>query len=326
MRIGSFLPQSGIWPKNLESLSRRHPECEFILDPEAAKESLPSLDAIIANRLPDEYYASATSLKAVFVPFAGVNHLPTALLLERGVRAFNSHGNAAQVAERALAMTLAYYGRIIEFHEDLKAEKWHGFWVGHGIEDQWPSLYGRKATIFGAGSIGSALAHLLAAFDCETIAYRRHADSPLPPGFSRAEADIRKAVEASELLFVALPLTPATKGLISKDILMSAKGKFLVNVGRGEVVDEEGLYLSLKDGILSGAAIDTWYRYPPSGSDHGAPSNYPIHLLPNVVLSPHVAGSALEAAEANVVQTVENVDDWLAGKPMRREVKLAELY
>jgi phosphoglycerate dehydrogenase-like enzyme len=326
MRIGSYLPRTGLWGKRLDELAASLPGHVFVLDPAQAASELASLDAIIANRLPDEIWSVATRLKAVFVPFAGVNHLPVSLLAERGVRIFNSHGNAAQVAERALAMTLAFYGRVIEFHEDLRAEKWHGFWVGHGAEDQWPSLRGRRVAIFGAGAIGSALATLLSVFDCEICAYRRHPDSPLPPGFHRVETDFRKAVAEAELLFVALPLTPETKGLFSRDLLLGAKGKFLVNVGRGEVVDEEGLYLSLRDGILAGAAIDTWYTYPEAGSDHGAPSRFPIHLLPNVVLSPHVAGSAREAAEGNVSQTLDNLRSWLVAEKVEREVRPGDFY
>jgi phosphoglycerate dehydrogenase-like enzyme len=326
MRIASFLPRSGLWAERLDALAASQPAHDFILDPERAAAAAAEADAVVGNSFPAGFLEAATSLKALFVPFAGVNHLPTALLLGRGVRVFNAHGNAAHVAERALAMTLAFYGRVVEFHRDLEQGQWHGFWVGHGVEDQWPSLYGRRACVFGAGAIGTALAHLLAAFDCEVTAWRRRPEAPLPPGFSRAEPSFEKAVADNELLFVTLPLTPETKGLFSKDVLLGAKGKFLVNVGRGEVVDEEGLWLALRDGILAGAAIDTWYVYPPAGQDRGAPSRFPIHTLPNVILSPHVAGSAREAARANVEQTIENMRLWLEAGGGPREVDLSRLY
>ena len=326
MKIGSFLPRSRLWDERLSALAARFPGHEFLLDPEASLAGAESLDAIVANRLPEEVYHRAAALKAVFVPFAGLNHLPASLLAGRGVRAFNAHGNAEEVAERALALTLDFYGRVSEYHEDLKREVWHGFWVGHGSEDNWSSIFRRKAAVFGVGSIGQALARLLKAFDCEVTGYRRRLDSGLPPHFDRIETDFARAVSGSELLFVALPLTPETKGLFSREILASAKGKFLVNVGRGEVVDEEGLYLALKDGILKGAAIDTWYTYPQGGADRGAPSRYPIHRLPNVILSPHVAGSAHEAAAANADQTVENIAEWLSTGKCRREVDLGAMY
>ncbi|MBL8967726.1 MAG: hypothetical protein JNG85_12015, partial [Spirochaetaceae bacterium] len=296
------------------------------LDPVAAMEGVAGLDAVLANRLPDEVYLRAERLKAVFVPFAGLNHLPAGLLAEKGVRVFNVHGNAEEVAERALAMTLDFMGRVTEFHNDLKGELWHGFWVGKGSEDFWSSLFRRKVAVFGVGAIGQVLARLLKAFDCEVTGYRRRGDAPVPPNFDRIEGDLAAAVAGAELLFVTLPLTPETKGLFSRELLMGAKGKFLVNVGRGEVVDEEGLYLALKEGVLRGAAIDTWYTYPQGGAVRGAPSRYPIHGLPNVILSPHVAGSAHEAAAANADQAIENIAEWLETGNCRREADIRAMY
>ncbi len=284
------------------------------------------MDAILGLRLDRADYEGARSLKAVFVPFTGLNHLPTELFLERGVRVFNVHGNAASVAQCAVAMTLAFYGRVIEYHNDLRKTKWHGFWVGKGADDEWSSISGRTCAVFGVGAIGSAIARTLKSFDCPVIGYRRRRELPVPPYFDRMEADLLAAVDEAELLFIALPLTPATTGLFSKEILASARGKFLVNVGRGPVVDEEGLYLALRDGILKGAGIDTWYVYPQGGADRGAPSRYPIHELSNVVLSPHVAGSTREAGELAQAETIDNIAKWLAGERCANEVDLRELY
>jgi len=326
------MPLSSSWPAKLEALAaelrerRLGPEFELIVDPEAARASVDRLDAILALRLEKKAYEAATSLKAVFVPFTGLNHLPTELLASRGVRAFNVHGNAESVAQCAVAMTLAFYGRTIEYHNDLRQTKWHGFWVGAGAEDEWSSIYRRKAAVFGVGAIGSAIARVLKAFDCSVVGYRRRSDQPTPPYFDRIESDLRRAVRDAELLFVALPLTAATAGLFSKDILMDARGKFLVNVGRGPVVDEEGLYLALSNGILKGAAIDTWYDYPQPGATMGTPSRFPIHELPNVVLSPHVGGSTREAVLFNQEQTLANIRSWLSGERCANEVDLRELY
>jgi phosphoglycerate dehydrogenase-like enzyme len=326
MTIGSFMPLGSIWTERLTALASEFPEHELVIDPDQARAALPRLDAILALRLEREVYEAARALKAVFVPFTGLNHLPVDLLLARGARAFNAHGNAESVAQCAIAMTLAFYGRTIEFHDDLRMKKWHGFWVGKGAEDQWSSIYGRPCAVFGVGAIGSAIARILKAFDCPVLGYRRRADSPPPPFFDRIETDLRAAADAAELLFVALPLTPATKGLFTKELLLSMRGKFLVNVGRGAIVDEEGLYLALAGGALKGAAIDTWYEYPPAGSTEGSPSRFPIHELPNVVLSPHVGGSSHEAAGLNMEETLSNIRDWLAGSRCANEVNLRELY
>jgi phosphoglycerate dehydrogenase-like enzyme len=320
------MPYNSSWRAGLEGLAEAFPGHEILVDPRASRAALSRLDAILALRLERGDYEAATSLKAAFVPFTGLNHLPAELLLERGVRAFNVHGNAESVAQCAIALTLAFYGRVIEFHNDLAERKWHGFWVGRGAVDEWSSIFGRRCAIFGVGAIGSALARILKAFDCPVVGYRRRSELPLPPCFDRMESSLERAVEEAELLFIALPLTPATTGLFPKELLMQARGKFLVNVGRGPIVDEEGLYLSLRDGILKGAAIDTWYAYPQGGATEGAPSRFPIHELPNVILSPHVGGSTREAGRLAREQTLANISTWLRGEPCANEVDLRELY
>jgi phosphoglycerate dehydrogenase-like enzyme len=326
MTLGCFVPLNSTWSDRLAGLASDFPQHEILIEPEASRAALPRLDAIVALRLEREAYQAAASLKAVFVPFTGLNHLPADLLLERGVRVFNVHGNAESVAQCAIAMALAFYGRSIEYHNDLREGRWHGFWVGKGAEDEWSSLYRRPCAVFGVGAIGSAIARILKAFDCPVVGYRRRPDRPLPPYFDRVESDLGAAVRGAELLFVALPLTPATTGLFSRELLLSAKGKFLVNVGRGPVVDEEGLYLALRDGTLKGAAIDTWYSYPQAGSLEGEPSRFPTHKLRNTILSPHIGGSTHEAALLAQEQTIDNISRWLRGEAISNEADLRELY
>jgi len=326
MLIASLMPSPSRWTPALEDMARRFPDHEFRIDPETALSSPGRVDAVVASRVDPGLFEALSSLKAIFVPFTGANHLPRELLLQRGVRVFNVHGNAESVAQCALAMTLAFFGRTVEYHNDLREGRWHGFWVGKGAEDEWTSIWHKRCLVLGTGAIGSQLARLLAAFDCPVVGYRRRGDAAVPPHFDRIEPDLHKAWAEAELVFAALPLTDQTRGLVSKDILLSSRGKFLVNVGRGPVVDEEGLYLALRDGILRGAAIDTWYRYPEGGATTGAPSRFPIHELPNVLLSPHIAGSTAEANQLSMEQTMENLASWLETGRCAREVDLRELY
>ncbi|GAB1456767.1 hypothetical protein MASR2M48_20750 [Spirochaetota bacterium] len=158
------------------------------------------------------------------MPFVGVNHLPADLLIERGVSVFNCHGNAESVAENA-AVT-AGFGRIVEFHNDLRNETWHGFWVGKGHEDFWHSIFRKRCTILGVGAIGEALARLLKAFDCELTGYRRRAGAAKPRYFDSIECDLQKAVTGADIVFVALPLTDATKGLIGETELKAMQGAY----------------------------------------------------------------------------------------------------
>ncbi len=320
------MPLRSVWDAKICALSEEFPGHEFHQGLCPGDTVIPFLDLIIAGSLPDKaIYLEPTLLKAIFQPFTGINHLPVEALAARKVRVFNVHTNAFDVAEKALAMTLAFYGRIIEFHNDLSRSIWHGYWVHAGAEDNWDSLRGRKCAILGSGAIGVELAKLLKAFSCPVVGWRRRADAPKPEGFDSVSGDLDEVLGAGEVIFVALPATPLTQGILTKDRLMSMKGKLLVNVGRGPIVDEEGLYLSLKEGILAGAAIDTWYEYPKSGKV-GAPSRFPIHTLPNVILSPHTGGATNQASARAVDVTIENLRTYLTTGDCFPEADLIARY
>jgi len=325
MIIGSFMPLRSVWDGRIETLKREFPHHTFLhgLKPESPEAA--DLDAMIAGKLPDETFLASPRLKAIFQAFTGINHLPLQALADRGVHVFNVHSNAFDVAEHALALTLAFYGRVIEFHNDLKNDVWHGFWVRAGAEDNWDSLHGRSCAILGTGAIGVELAKLLKAFSCKVYGWRRKSGQAIPEGFDEVIPDLREAIAKAEIIYIALPATILTEGLLSREILASMKDKLLVNIGRGSIVDEEGLYLALKDGVLKGAAIDTWYTYPQTGK-LGAPSRFPINKFPNVVLSPHVGGATNQASLRGVDAAIKNIREYLDTGKCESEADLRAMY
>jgi phosphoglycerate dehydrogenase-like enzyme len=100
------------------------------------------------------------------------------------------------------------------------------------------------------------------------------------------------------------------------------KGKVIVNVGRGELINQKSLYENLKNGTLKGAAIDCWYNYPKNGETNGFPSDFPIYDLSNVVLSPHVAGYTSSASKENIREAFENLRSYLINDRTISEVDL----
>jgi phosphoglycerate dehydrogenase-like enzyme len=95
--------------------------------------------------------------------------------------------------------------------------------------------------------------------------------------------------------------------LIGKKELKLMQGKYLVNISRGAVIDEEALFKSLEEHYLSGAAIDTWYQYPTNERKEILPSQYNFHKLENVVMSPHTAGYSDRALEENIKSVFDNI-------------------
>ena len=125
--------------------------------------------------------------------------------------------------------------------------------------------------------------------------------------FLGEKKDLEKVIKESDFIVVTVPLTRETKGLFGEKELNLMKGKYLINISRGVVIDEEALFKSLKEGNLAGAAIDTWYQYPTSKQKEISPSKYDFHKLDNIVMSPHTAGYTNKALEENIKSVFENI-------------------
>lgn len=322
MKIGFYTKVNSFWIQEVEKLKKMFSEHEFLIDENEINENLSEIEVIVGGKLQLDFIDKAKNLKVIFVPFAGVNHLPLDYLFKRGIKITNAHGNARYVAERAISLTMAFYNKIIDYHNDLKQLKWHGFWVGRGLDDTWESIRDKTIVILGAGAIGHYIAKFMKIFNATVYGYKKRKVEKLPEYYDKIFYDIREAIDNDcEIVFNALPLTPETQNIINEDILKLMKNKVFVNVGRGGSVDEKALYEYLKSGYLKGAAIDAWYKYPESGSTVGEPSNYPYWELNNVVLSPHIAGFTSGAVRENAIQTIENLKYFLKNGVLKKEVK-----
>lgn len=298
------------WKERFRQLKQEFPEVQFTAsyDPKERRAALRNADAVVSGRLTKEEIENSPKLKVIFVPFTGLNTFPLEVIKEKGIELSNTHANAPIVAEHAVALCMALLGRVVEFHDDLKQGRWN-----RSIEDDdmWITLYNRKVGIAGFGSIGQCIAKLLKPFDCHIIGFKRKTDEKSSQYANEVTSDLNYLINNSEIIFVTLPLSESTTDIFSKEKLMNMKGKYLINVGRGRTVNEEGLYESLKQGILAGAALDVWYNYPGKKKEHVLPANKPFWELPNVVLSPHKSSHAIEAINAMIDDTCENIRIYL---------------
>ena len=308
------------WDEGIVQLRDEFPDDEFIPREDITDDDVKNAHAFIGTGFPPDHLEAAKELKMIFVNFTGPNRLPLSDLNERGIMVSNTHGNARYVAERGIAMALSFYGRIMEYHNDLKDGKWHGLWSNGGAQDTWESIRGKECTVIGTGEIGKWLAKYLKIFECRVTGFKKRAVEGTLENFDEILMDLSAAVKKGELVFISLPLTRETKGMFDNRMLSMMKGKFLVNLGRAAIVDEEALYQALDGGILRGAALDVWYNYPKHGTASGFPSRYPFHELPNVILSPHIAGYTPQAAIRNVEETVENIRSYIRTGRARFEI------
>lgn len=294
------------WNENFQKLKTEFPDVQFTIadSPDSRIDALKNADAVISGRLTESEINSAPKLKAVIVPFTGLNNFPAELLKKKNIALYNTHANAPYVAEHAFSLALALLGRIPEFHDDLKKGLWSRT---HESDDLWITIRGKTIGIAGLGHIGRNIARYSKAFDCRVVGLKRKTGKEKIENVDELTGDIEYLTSASDIIFAALPLSDTTKNMFDWNILKEMKGKYIVNVGRGDTVNEEALYRALKENILAGAALDVWYKYPGKNTEPVYPANLPFWELPNVVFSPHKSSHTAEAVNAMTEDTVENI-------------------
>jgi lactate dehydrogenase-like 2-hydroxyacid dehydrogenase len=252
------------------------------------------LDKALAEGLPN------LGLIAVFT--AGYDGLDLAWARGRGLKVSHSPGvDHEDVADHALGLVLAAWRRIAEGDRALRSGGWT---ADHNMRTS--SLGGRRLGVVGLGAIGEAVARRAEAFDLKIAWWgpREKPDAPWP----RAQSLAALAAE-SDILVVACRAGEETRGLISREV-MDALGPqgLLVNVSRGQIVDEDALIAALKDGRLGMAALDVFQSEPtPAARWEG---------VPGTVLTPHTAGATSAAIPKMAALTRENLRRFFAGEPL----------
>jgi phosphoglycerate dehydrogenase-like enzyme len=262
--------------------------------------------------------AGASRLKLVQVPGAGVDRIDRAAL-PPGVALANAYGHEVGIAEYVIGAMLSLTRDFGRLDARLRQGIWESQWaVGTPAPPLWPELAGKTLGILGYGRIGQAVARRARAFDMAIRAIRRNPERSAPA--DGVQVDGPEALDAvlvqADHLAITLSLSSETRGLIgARELGLMKPSAFLINVARGEVVEQEALYHALADGRIAGAALDVWYRYP---GEAGAmrPSDAPFHELANVLMTPHVSGWTEGMLEARSRLIADNAARLLAGEPL----------
>ncbi len=293
-------------------------------------------DIFVGGNLTREQLLAAKQLKLYQFYWAGVNRIDFDILKERGVILANTHENKYAVSELTWALILAVTKRLFLRDRELRKGVW---FRGYKPELMGVELRGKKLGILGLGNIGMEIARVGLAFGMEVSGTRYSVkeitkgseDSKLvknglsdvravyPPGMTK------KLCLDSDIVVVALPLTKETKGLLNWDILKDMKGKVLINISRGEVVEEEALYRAMDRGILAGAGIDTWYNYPTRYGDLTEivrPSRFSFERFDNIVMTAHIAGFSVDSHKRNTKNAIRNVIRFIEGKSLENVVDI----
>ena len=254
----------------------------------------------------------APNLKWLHSMSAGVDHPVFQMFIDRGVRVTTSSGSSSQPIAATVMMYLLALTR--DLPRMVRAQADHEWaWA------RWTELRGQSVAVLGMGPIGLEVARLAAEFGMEPTIVRRavRGDEPWP---TRTLAELTDVVAEHDAVIVALPLTDETRGVISAEVVGAMRpGALFVNVGRGELVDQPALTAALADGRLGGAGLDVTDPEP-------LPVDDPLWDLPNVIITPHVAGRSREAFQRVGALVAENLRRYVAGEPLLSVVNIERGY
>ena len=179
-------------------------------------------------------------------------------------------------------------------------------------------IAGKTIGLVGVGHIGSAIAARAAAFDMSVVAVASRARPP-EDGIDWIGDNTRldELMTVSDYIVVACPLSDATRGLIGKTQLAAMKPSgVLINIARGEIVDEQGLFEALRKKRIGGAVLDAWFRYPAGASDEVEPSQFDFDRLPNVRCTPHASAWTSALFERRYALIAGNIRRFAAGEKL----------
>lgn len=249
------------------------------------------------------------NLHFIQLVYAGADNLPFNLISEDIILASNVGAFAEPIAEHVLALVLALAKNIMPNYRMLGEGKFDR--TGFNQE-----LRGAVCAIIGFGGNGKAIARIMQALGMKIFGINRSGTTDAPIEFVGKASDLKKALEISDVVVVTTPLNRETRDLLGKKELEGMKeDAILINVGRGDVINQKALYEHLKSHPNFRAGIDTWWSEP---ADRGELElDFPFFELPNMIGSPHCADHVPRSMPAATRKALENVRRFLLGNPIR---------
>ena len=268
----------------------------------------------VANRVAfdEEVFAACSSLKLVLLTATGYNNVDLDAARRHGVAVCNVVGYSTEsVAQHTFALLLALMEQTAWLDEYSKSQ-WAGSSTFEHLGRPFHEIAGRTWGIIGLGNIGKRVADLARAFGAHPCYFSTSGtdrDNSLP------RYDLETLLRTSDIVSIHSPLGEKTRGLLGQRELGWMKpGAYLVNVGRGGIVDEGALAQALETGLLAGAALDVTLPEPPRPDNPLLALTHPQRL----VLSPHVAWASIESRNRCLDEVALNLQAWLAGKRRNR--------
>lgn len=283
---------------------------------------LPTADIVISQPfwpayLTAERIAKAKKLKLALTAGIGSDHVDLKAATEHGVTvAEETFSNSISVAEHAVLTILALVRNYIPSHEIAAKGGWD-------IADCVSRSYDVEGMQFGtisAGRIGQAILRRLKPFDMKLHYYDPHrlpADVEKELGVTYHETP-ESLLKVCDVVNLQVPLYPSTEGMMNDHMIsLMKRGSYLINTARGALCDRDAIVRALESGHLAGYGGDVWYPQP-------APANHPWRTMPHNGMVPHISGSSLSAQTRYAAGTLEILQDFLEGRPIRPEYLIVD--
>jgi phosphoglycerate dehydrogenase-like enzyme len=299
----------------LEKLRRDFPEVEVIQRTgyDGIDRELRDAEVLFTFWLPREQFAAARSLRWLHTPMAAVHQLLFPELVQSDVVLTNStdvHGRV--VAEHVMALLFALARKIPQAVRLQQKHLW-------GTETIWTEgvhpreIAGATLGLVGLGHIGRRVAQMASALGMRVIAVREHVEKGSPEGVDAVfpPAALDELLAQSDFVVLAVPVTAATNGLFNAARFAAMKpSAYLINVGRGEQMDEPALIEALRSRRIAGAALDVFAQEP-------LPPDSPLWDLENLLITPHTGSQTDQLWPRHYDVFSENLRRYLAGQPLR---------
>jgi D-3-phosphoglycerate dehydrogenase len=300
-------------------LLREEPTWKIVTPEEFAKapdDSLRDADALIvrsAVQANKELIEKASALRIIGRAGVGVDNVDQEFATRRGIVVMNTPGaNAIAVAELTIGLMLSLARFIPRAAETMRAGKWEKKSL------QGSELSGKTLGIVGLGRIGIEVARRAQGMNMNVIAYDPYVSAKLARDLEVTLADLDALYASSDYISLHLGLSEQTIRMINAESLKKMKaGVRIVNCARGELIDDAALEASIKSGHVAGVALDVFTQEPPKDNS--------LLALPNVIGTPHIAGSTGEAQEAVGIQVVKQLREYLKNAVVQNAVNVPSL-
>jgi D-3-phosphoglycerate dehydrogenase / 2-oxoglutarate reductase len=265
-----------------------------------------------ATKVTPELLDKAPRLRVVGRAGVGVDNIDLDEATKRGVLVMSTPGGSSvSVAEHTFALLLALVRQVPKFDLAMREGRWEKSSSGAEVR-------GKTLGLVGLGRIGSEVAVRARAFDMHVIGFDPFISEAAAKELDVALVPMEKLLAESDVISLHTAVSPVTQNMINAQTIgKMKKGVRIINAARGELINEAELAEAIKNGHVAGAALDVFAEEPPKNS--------PLVGLPNVICTPHVAGSTAEAQEELGIQVAVQVKDYLADGVIRNAVNLPAL-